>query len=1032
MMIHGFSTRPHYDHKYLGRFFFRLWLLCTVSTVALPAATVSLEKCSLGSAEKGTVTLQCDERTTVRLQAVTPEMIRVRISADGSFPESLPVRWGFVRDDWPAVSLKAKTAGRMLHIETPALKIRIDLSSFRLTLLNSKGEEVFRQTAASLGDGNALSIGMSGEEHFYGLGFQRTALDLKGHKLQWYRTFRSGEATVPFFLSSRGYGFYSNNTWKHIFDFTGDGPTYKITSDGGQLDYYLIYGPDFKNILHRYTDLTGKPMLAPRWALGIGYQSRYFEDQKGVSKIAEGFRREDIPIDWIGLEPGWEAVPYSMKWQWNPVRFPDPDGMIRTLGGMGIKMGLWESGDAPKTGYTDEEKRKEWYRPRIEAAIRKGIKFFKQDDPYPRMISSQEWLPPEYNKTLGGSGTFRAAEMNNTTNSLYSDTAMKEYRRVTGERAMIMFNGYNSSISSHRWPFTWEADFPLGTGALSASLSGHSLVSTRDRNEAPDGMHLGYLAPFCYLESWAYYKEPWFYSEDLLEMNRFYVKLRYRLIPYLYSSVRQSVESGLPLMRPMTLEFQQDPNTARLASQFLLGDWLLVGSATAKLTSGAELPAEAGRRSTSDVKPRIYLPKGTWFDFWTGSRMESQGEWKEAVWPRTAGGPLYVKGGAMIPMGPITSYTDQEPLEVVRLDIYPSGESAYRIYEDDGSTYAYEKGEYAITEIRCQEKPRTIQLRIGERKGSYRGMPARRSYLLSLHTSTAPASVRLDGKRIPAAESRESLFHTPQGGCWLYESGILWIKPAAGWSYGYDSRGPAGDRDRDTVQWEGAAESSLRPFELAIGLSASAPPPKAVYGPPATLDLATSYTKLPADGTSSVSVRITVQDASKRPVLNSSLPIRLELAGNGKLACGNTVCSWNPIDGIVQTTLTAGTEPGTLRLRALAEGLPPMETRVEVLRGTMSLKASPPERIKLSSDGSWLPLRVTLYATIYASGERLHAAETAVRLHVTGGSGKTPEDREVKAVNGIAVFPDIFFEKPPNYQLHLTGTGLEPAQIAIY
>jgi hypothetical protein len=189
---------------------------------------------------------------------------------------------------------------------------------------------------------------------------------------------------------------------------------------------------------------------------------------------------------------------------------------------------------------------------------------------------------------------------------------------------------------------------------------------------------------------------------------------------------------------------------------------------------------------------------------------------------------------------------------------------------------------------------------------------------------------------------------------------------------------------------------------------------------------------LPADGTSSVSVRITVQDTSKRPVLKSNLPIRLELTGNGKLACGNPVCSWNPIDGIVQTTLTAGTEPGTLRLRASAEGLPPMETRVEVLRGTMSLKASPPERIKLSSDGSWLPLRVTLYATIYASGERLHAAETVVRLHVTGGSGKTPEDREVKAVNGIAVFQDIFFEKPPSYQLHLTGTGLEPAQIAIY
>ena len=158
------------------------------------------------------------------------------------------------------------------------------------------------------------------------------------------------------------------------------------------MDYYILHGPAFRKILDRYTDLTGKPMLAPRWALGIGYESRYMEEQDGVVKMAKGFRREDIPIDWIGLEPGWEDVPYNMKWNWSPKRFPDPDGMIRTLAALGIKMGLWESGAAPKTGYTDPQVRKEWYRPRIQAAIRKGIKFFKQDDPYPRMISSQEMV----------------------------------------------------------------------------------------------------------------------------------------------------------------------------------------------------------------------------------------------------------------------------------------------------------------------------------------------------------------------------------------------------------------------------------------------------------------------------------------------------------------------------------------------------------------------------------------------------------------------------------------------------------------
>ncbi|MCX6625607.1 MAG: DUF5110 domain-containing protein, partial [Acidobacteria bacterium] len=522
--------------------------------------------------------------------------------------------------------------------------------------------------------------------------------------------------------------------------------------------------------------------------MGIGYECRYLDEQGAVLKVAHGFRREDIPIDWIGLEPGWEDVPYNMKWNWSRKRFPDPDGMIREMASLGIKMGLWESGAAPKTGYTDEAVRKQWYAPRIEAAIRKGIRFFKQDDPYPRMISSQEMLEPELNRDLGRSGVFSAAEMNNTTNSLYSETAMKEYRRVTGERAMIMFNGYNSSIASHRWPFTWEADFPLGVGALSASLSGHSLVSTRDRNEAPDGIHLGYLAPFSYLESWAYYKEPWFYSEPLLEMNRFYAKLRYRLIPYLYSSLRQSVTSGLPVMRPMLLEFQNDPETHGLASQFLLGDWLLVASARSAITSGSELPS--GREQQApELKSKVYLPKGRWYDFWTGAVVESHGEWRDGTWPSVAGGPLWVRGGAIIPMGQVTAYDGQEPLEVLRLDVYPSGTSNYTAYEDDGRTYDYEKGAFATTRFRSVEKPGGLTFSIGARRGKYAGMPERRGYLVSVHTGSQPTSVTVAGRGLPPVPSKEDLLYVAARKGWHYDSegGTLWIKPASGWRYDFDA-----------------------------------------------------------------------------------------------------------------------------------------------------------------------------------------------------------------------------------------------------
>jgi len=1004
-----------------------LFLLLSV----LPLAGAQLEGCKLQSTGDGAVSFGCRDGAQVRLQALTPKMIRVRVSPDGRFPEPLTVRWGFVRDNFPPVQIKTSNTGGSVLIDTGALRVRIEPNSFRFSLLDHAGKTILDQTGLSHGAPNTLQVRMRQNEHFYGLGFQRMALDVRGRKLQWFRSFRSNEATVPFFMSTAGYGFYSSNTWKHVFDFTG-GDTYRISSDGGQLDYYLIHGPALKQILERYTDLTGKPMLPPRWALGIGYQSRYMEEQPGVIKTAQGFRREDIPIDWIGLEPGWEDIPYNMKWNWSPKRFPDPDAMIRTLASMGIKMGLWESGAAPKTGYTDLEVRKQWYSPRIQAAIRKGIKFFKQDDPYPRMISSEEWLPPEMNKALGGDGVFSAAEMNNLTNSLYSETAMQEYTRVTGERAMLMFNGYGSSIASHRWPFTWEADFPLGVGALSASFSGHGLVSTRDRNESPDGIHLGYLAPFSYLEAWAYYKEPWLYSEDLLEMNRFYVKLRYRLLPYLYSSLRQANASGLPLMRPMALEFQDDENTHLLATQFMLGDSLLVASATASLTSGSE-GVNNSRDSATAGKAPVYLPRGTWYDYWTGRAITGQGQWHTATWPENAGGPLWVKGGAIIPMGPVMSHSDEEPLEVIRLDVYPAGASRCTIYEDDGTTYAYEKGAFATTEIRAVEQARSVTLSIGARQGSYKTMPARRGYLVSLHTRLTPKSVVLGGAKLPKVASKEQLLYswTSRGWCHDAKAGILWIKPEAGWRYDYDARGAAKDPDRDTAYWDQGPHSP-RALTIQVSLTEPAPEPKPVYGTAAALAVESQFDKLIADGTSTSAITVTVLDASKRRVYDSSHPVRIEAVGEGVLGCGARVCTVNASEGVATTTITSSVEPGRVRILASAQGIEGANTQVEMMRGTIVLKASPPERVKLNSDGSWLPLRFNLYATIECGGVRMRSASTRLRMHVMGGSGKLPADLEARAAKGIAVFKDVVLEKPPNYVVVVSGDGLETARIPIY
>ena len=1087
---------------------------------AFSAPLQPVEGCALSSSQGDILTFRCRDNVHVRLQLITPSMLRVRGSVSGEFPESLPEHWGFVKAQWPAFPIETNATKDALSIATSTMKVRVNLRSFGLIITERTGKIIFKQTALEFGDSSALRMNMAADEHFYGLGFQRIALDVRGHKLDWWREMRWKEATVPFFMSTSGYGFYSNNTWRHSFDFTGN-DDYSVSARGGEPDYFVIYGPSFKTILDHYTDLTGKPLMVPRWALGIGYEARYLDEQQRIQAIGEGFRREDIPLDWIGLEPGWEDVPYTMNWHWSPKRFPDPEGLIKSLAAMGIKMGLWESGKAPMTGYTDPEVRKKWYEPRIDGAINKGIKFFKQDDPYPRMIQSTEWLPPELNSGLRGSGALSTGEMTNVTNSLYSQTAMQEYTRVTGERAMIMFNGYGSSIASQRWPFTWEADFPLGVGALNASLSGHSLVSTRDRNEVPDGIHAGYLAPFSYLESWAYYKEPWFYSPDLLEMNRFYVKLRYHLLPYLYSSDHQAAESGLPVMRPMVLEYQNDPQAQQVQSQFMLGDWLLVGSARSSIVSGSESSQMGVGAPLAKNQAKVYFPKGEWYDFWTGHRRESPGEWQIADWPSYAGGPLLVKGGAIIPMGPVTSYIGQEPLEVIRLDIYPAGASQYTVYEDDGRTYDYQKGAFATTDVKVNEHRDAIDVNIGARRGSYPGMPQRRAYLISLHTAYRPVSVSRNGKALRELDSWQNLVRSAGAHGWYYDeqTQIAWVKATAGWRFGADARGAQHDPEQDAAFWDNAATGESAGYQIRIALpqivvtaqqaalaagatdhtlvravitdprtgnvdprsgvpvrftvagpasfsgnptvlskagiaeinlrggstagsvtvSASAPnlpgstTTLVIYGPPARLKVEVPETPILADGHSIAAVRVTVLDAGGRTVTNASRPVQLNIEGQGALDCGAAPCTLPLKQGSAKAAVIATTTAGQIQIRAQVEGLEPVEATLETVRGEFRLQASPPERIKLVSDGSWLKYRVNLYATVEQDGRILRSAAGTVHLHITGPSGSTPPpDRDATLVNGIATFSDVGFEPPAKYVFHVTGEGMEPAGIPIY
>jgi alpha-glucosidase (family GH31 glycosyl hydrolase) len=748
----------------------------------------------------------------VRLDVLTGDMVRLRASPSGKFAQSLPIQWGYVKDDWPAAAFQVQEAEGAVVVRAAGLVVRVARGPFAVEFQDSDGRTLTRTIApAAEGAGSqpswlaaqpALNFEMPADEHFFGLGFQRVSLDCRGQKLLWARRFRHKEATVPFFMSTRGYAFYSNSTWEHTFDFTqvepqaARPPRYTVAMDGGEVDFYVIRGPKFRDLLDRYTQLTGRPELAPRWTMGLHYICRYFEPQQAVLRIAEEFRRRDIPRDMIGLEPGWESVPYSNNWRWSKTRFPDPKGMISQLARMGYRFELWEEGNAPAKDYTDPAVRRAWYAKRVPTSVDIGVKFFKQDDPYPRMIVSEELQAPVLGKLLGPSGGRTSRELLNVANTLYSETAFQEYRRLTGQRAFIIFSGYASSIASHRWPTAWAGDFAATHGLLNAGLSGHAMASLDMNGATLPGIHYGYLTPFSIVDSWAYYNEPWLRPDHIEQAHRFYSKLKHRLAPYLYSTLHQASHSGVPMMRAMVLDLPDDPNTWNLSSQHMLGDWLLVGSG-----------------------PSVYLPPGRWVNYWTGERHQSAGQWQKCAFDEPQGGPLLVHSGAIVPTEPVTPSLGQEPADLIEIDVFPDRDAtAFTLIEDDGASYAYQSGATAATEIRCRATDDAVRIDVGARTGDYTGKPAARTYLVMAHVGVEPEAVEDGEKVLPRAASRAALLHDADRAGWYYDAdeGIAWIKPDAGWRLDFDERGAKGDPERDTLRWTAAAAE--RPAGRATSL----------------------------------------------------------------------------------------------------------------------------------------------------------------------------------------------------------------------
>ena len=597
----------------------------------------------------------------------------------------------------------------------------------RMTELSSKPEGGFR-----------IVFSLNASERLYGLGDEnREHLQKRGHRAEMVIRNVKSYIPIPFVMSTSGWAFLLNTTFYHLIDVDSDGSGRIVCECArGDIDLYLFVAPSMAGLLDYYTRLTGRPALLPRWAYGLTFVCDEREVRaRDVLYEAYEFRRQGIPCDVIGLEPDWmeKHYDYSTDKKWSEERFhipfwlkyPRRGTFASSLHRMGFHLSLWLCCDYDFSEYEetcladgkandgdavhdDQPSADDLINdPHLQGAVRmdnitkpgepwfQHLRKFVDDgaDAFKLDGANQVMFHPD-RKWFNG---MEDCEMHNLYPLLYNKQMTQGFIEHTGRRPLVYSAGGYAGIQ--RYSATWTGDTGGGpksiAGLMNLAMSGHSNGTCDLDIENKEGIHAGILLPWSQLLGWHQYNEPWFQGEEINDCFRFYAKTRYRLLPYIYASAWEAHLHGLPIMRPMPLAFPQDGNTYDLCSQFMLGDSLLVAVFT----------------------NRVYLPEGVWYNYWTKQPVEG-GRWLEVAnsceWgdgSQPLGGALFVKGGAIVPTAPDMLFSHQRKLNELTWEIYAAeGVNSFTHYDDDGTTFDYQRGLFATTTITCRYDGKTMDI----------------------------------------------------------------------------------------------------------------------------------------------------------------------------------------------------------------------------------------------------------------------------------------------------------------------------------
>lgn len=728
-------------------------------------------KCKSFDVRKNGLIYFSEHQVTLIIAFLTHDIVRFRYATDGQFEEDFTygVTQRFIPEN-PHINISETED--LIRLASDSLVVNIQKVDSKIVISEHSGKIICRDEKGFHWEehpkygGNIVKMSkvIQEGEHYYGMGDKTTHPNLRGKRVvNWAMDtygFKKEEdpiyKAIPFYSaihSGLGYGLFFDNTFKSYFDFGSE--RRNVTSfwaEGGEMNYYFIYGPHLEDVTRRYTRLTGVPELPPLWALGYHQCKWSYYPESKVRDVAMKFRKHRIPCDVIYLDI--DYMDGFRCFTWDKEKFPDPQAMISSLEDQGFKTvviidpgikiddqyevfnealennyfckradgpymkgNVWP-GECYFPDFTHPKVRK-WWAGLFEDLIQnKGVRGVWNDMNEPALFEIEgKTFPDDVRHDYDGHPCSHRKAHNIYGTQMARATYKGVRKYLNGKRPLVITRSAYAGAQRYASAWTgdniasWEHLWIANMQCQRMAVSGFSFVGTDIGgfidHPTPElyarWIQLGVFHPFCRTHSSGDHgeQEPWSFGEEVLGIARKFIELRYQWLPYFYTAFYKYVHEYTPVLKPISMYDQTDHDTLYRADEFILGDHVLVCPVL-----------EPNARSRY-----VYLPKGKWYHYWTDTLSEGGKEIHQDCPLDQI--PLYVRAGAVIPAFPVMQHTGERAIGQLTLHVYFGGDKTEsHLYEDSGDGYDYEKGIYNLKQFVVSSDYRTLRMTM-KRRGHY-------------------------------------------------------------------------------------------------------------------------------------------------------------------------------------------------------------------------------------------------------------------------------------------------------------------------